>query len=85
VDVLNSLKFVSGAFFVFVLAAPIAMGGYMLLFSRRFSVAAYRWRQEVWKMGHTDRDVRLGQAVSLIVGGALVVFGLIAAVQQLSV
>jgi vacuolar-type H+-ATPase subunit I/STV1 len=84
VDVLiRSLQVVEFVFVTFILLAPIAMGAFALFFSRRFSVAAYRYRQKVWKIGYSEFDVRVGQLLAAVVGGVLLIVGLAEAARYL--
>jgi hypothetical protein len=43
------LSFVSWVLVALFLAAPIGLGAYMLLFSRRFSLAMYRYRKAAYR------------------------------------
>jgi hypothetical protein len=82
-DILRTLVFVRFMLVALFVAAPIAMGAYMLLFSRRFSLAMYRYRKAVWKIGFTDFDVRLGKIFTRVVGAVLLIGGLITGAQFL--
>jgi len=67
------------ALMLFILVAPVGLGVYVVLFSRRFSLDMYRFRKEVWKTDFTERDVRLGQIFALVVGAGLGMIGLFVA------
>ena len=82
-DLLGTLRFVNFVLVAAFFAAPIVIGAYMVFFSRRFSLAMYRYRKAVWKIGFTDTEVRVGQAATLVIGVGLLIGGLIVATQQL--
>jgi hypothetical protein len=76
-----SMAIVSFVLAGLILMAPVAFGAYLLLFSRRFSLASLQYRKRAWKIGFTDFDVRVGQVFALVVGGLLAIGGLIVAAQ----
>jgi hypothetical protein len=66
-------------FVAFIVAAPISVGAIAVLFSRRFSLSALRWRKAVWKMGYTEFDIKVGQVYAVVLGAVVLLSGLIGA------
>lgn len=71
------------AFFLFVLVAPVAVGAYAVLFSRRFSVGSLEFRKRVFKLGYSETEVKVGRVFGVVVGAFLLVGGLMNAAKYL--
>jgi len=69
------------AFAVFVLAAPVIVGSYAALFSRRFSLDMYRRRKAIFKIDFTEFDLKVGQVFVAVVGAVVAIGGFIVALQ----
>jgi hypothetical protein len=77
-ELLTYLNWLLASFFI---VGPIAMGAYMLFFSRRFTLATYRWRKSYWKIGYSEFDLRIGRVFAKIIGAVLLIGGVIGAFQ----
>ena len=71
------------AFFLFILVAPVAVGAYALLFSRRFSIGSLEFRKRVFKLGYNDPEVKVGRVFGVVVGAFLFIGGLMNAAKYL--
>lgn len=67
----------------FTIAAPIAVGAFGVLFSRKASLMFFRYREEVFGRRYSQTEVRIGQISWAFVGAVLLIGGLVVAVQQL--
>jgi hypothetical protein len=59
----------------------IGLGGYFVVFSRRASAGMFAFQRKVFGIRHTEKDARLTQVLTFLVGAVLLGAGLLATVQ----